>query len=74
MLSKFLILILDISPIAIKIPIAIGKSKNVPSFLISAGAKFTIIFLLGNSIPEFFIAVRTLSFASLTLASGSPTI
>ena len=40
----------------------------------SAGAKFTIIFLLGNSIPEFFIAVFTLSFASLTLTSGSPTI
>ena len=40
----------------------------------SAGAKFTIIFLLGNSIPEFFIAVFTLYFASLTLTSGSPTI
>ena len=41
-LSKFLILIFDISPIAIKIPIAIDKSKKVPSFLISAGAKFIV--------------------------------
>ena len=30
----------------INIPIAIGRSKNDPSFLVSAGARFTTIFLL----------------------------
>lgn len=59
---------------AIKIPIAIGKSNIEPSFLVLAGDKLTIILLLKNSIPEFLIAVLTLSFASFTLVSGSPTI
>lgn len=54
--------------------IAIGKSKNTPSFLLFAGAKLTTIFLLGKSISEFFIAVLTLSFDSLMLISGKPTI
>lgn len=36
----------DISPKLINIPIAIGRSKNEPSFLVFAGAKFTTIFLL----------------------------
>ena len=54
------------------IAIAIGKSKYVPSFLKSAGAKFTTILLLAVSKPEFFIAILTLSFASFTLASGRP--
>ena len=56
------------------IPIAIAKSNAEPSFFISAGAKFISILLLLRSYPLFFIAVFTLSFASLTLVSGSPTI
>jgi len=58
--------------VAINIPTAIGKSKNGPSFLLSAGAKLTTILLLGNSSPEFFTALLTLSFDSLILTSGSP--
>ena len=61
-----------ITPILHNIPTAIGKSKNAPSFLILAGAKLINTFLLLNSYPEFFIAVRTLSFASLMLVSGNP--
>lgn len=53
-------------------PIAIGKSKLEPSFFVSAGAKFTTIFLLKKSTLEFFIAVFTLSLDSFTLVSGSP--
>ena len=59
---------------ASKIPTAIGKSKEEPSFLIFAGDKFTTIFLLKNSIPAFFIAIFTLSFASFILVPGKPTI
>ena len=61
-------------PASAKIPIAIGKSKLVPSFFISAGAKFTITFITGKVKPEFLTAERTLSRASLTAASGNPTI
>ena len=39
--SLFFIISIDI-----KIPTAIGKSKLEPSFFVSAGAKFTTIFLL----------------------------
>ena len=59
---------------SIRIPIAIGRSNKVPIFLISAGAKFIIILPSGNSNPEFIIAALTLSFASRTDASASPTI
>ena len=70
----FIILEVFIHLIQASIPIAIGKSKNGPSFFISAGAKFITIFLLFISYPEFLIAVLTLSFASFTLVSGKPTI
>ncbi len=60
--------------LAIKIPIAMGKSNIDPSFLVLAGDKLTTIFLLKNSMLEFLIAVLTLSFDSFTLASGNPTI
>ena len=60
------------TPIACNTPIAIGKSKKEPSFLVFAGAKFTVIFLLGNSIPEFLIADLTLCLASFTRISGRP--
>ena len=45
----FSIFSLSTSPRLASIPTAIGKSKNEPSFLISAGAKFTNIFLLWSS-------------------------
>ena len=60
--------------LAIRIPIAIGKSNMDPSFLVLAGDKLTTILLLKNSILEFLIAVFTLSFDSFTLTSGKPTI
>ena len=45
-------------------PIASDKSKDEPSFLTSAGARLTVIFLVGTVLPLFFMAERTLSFAS----------
>ena len=38
------------------------------------GSKFTVILLVGNCMPLVFFAARTRSLASLTAASGSPTI
>ena len=51
-----------------------AKSKRPPSLGKSAGAKLTVIRLCGNSKPELIMALRTLSFASRTEVSGSPTI
>ncbi len=45
-----------------------------PGFLLSAGARFTVSLLTGKRKPLFFIAARTRSRASLTAASGSPTM
>jgi hypothetical protein len=56
------------------IQIAIGKSKLDPDFLISAGAIFTTILVIGSLVPLDFIAERSLSLASLTHWSGSQTI
>ena len=53
---------------------AIGKSYAGPSFFKSAGARFTVIRLFGKENPEFFIAALTLSRASCTALSGSPTM
>ena len=44
-----------------------------PSFFLSAGARFMVMRLTGNSNPQFFRAERTLSRESFTAASGSPT-
>jgi len=55
-------------------PAAIGKSNELPSFLISAGARFTVIFFPGNLKPEFLIAEITLSRLYFTALSGKPTI
>ena len=60
--------------VAERSPIAIGRSKALPSFFISAGAKLTVIFFVGNFNPLFFIAAVTLSLLSLTALSGNPTI
>jgi len=55
-------------------PIAMDKSKEEPSFLMSAGARFTVIFLVGKVKDEFLMAELTLSLASFTATSGRPTI
>ena len=54
--------------------IAIATSKAGPCFFMSAGAKLTVTEVLGKEKPEFLIAARTRSLASLTEASGRPTI
>ena len=54
--------------------IAIDKSKWLPSFLMSAGERFTVTLLSGNLNPEFDMAALTLSLDSLTAVSGNPTI
>ena len=62
------------APLEASIPRAIDKSNIPPSFFISAGARFTVIFFVGKSKPEFFIAEITLSLDSFTETSGNPTI
>ncbi len=57
-----------------RIPTAIGRSYSVPTFSMSAGARFTVIFFTGNFIPMFSIADFTLSLLSLTAVSGNPTV
>ena len=54
--------------------IAIGRSKKVPSLGNSAGARLITIFLAGKSSMEFFIALRTRSFASSIALLPIPTI
>ena len=49
-----------------------GKSYKQPDFLNEAGERFTTTFLGNNSIFEFFIAVLTLSTASLTSEAQYP--
>ena len=61
-------------PSAISMPMAIGRSKADPSFLISAGARLTTTCLSGKSNPVFLRAARTRSLLSLTAASGRPTV
>ena len=56
-----------------KTPSAIGKSKIGPCFLMSAGARLTVMRRRGQVKPLFFIAARTRSPASRTAASGRPT-
>ena len=53
---------------------AIGKSKYVPSFKSSAGAKLMVTFLSGNENPELVMALRTRSLASLIVLLAMPTI
>jgi hypothetical protein len=54
----------SISPELSKIPIAIGKSKLGQVFFMSAGARFTIILVVGNFFQEFFNADLILSLLS----------
>jgi len=60
--------------VAARVPTAIGRSKTGPSFLMSAGARLTVILREGSSQFEFRIAARTRSLASCTAVSGSPTM
>ena len=53
---------------------AMARSKPLPSFFMSAGARFTIIFCGGREKPLFLSAARTLSLASFIAASGRPTM
>ena len=64
----------SITPIAVKIATAIGRSKPVPVFLIFAGDRFTVIRLAGKIMPTLCSAVLTRSFASLTSEVRFPTI
>src|SRR5438445_9507636 len=59
--------------VAARSPRAIGRSNAEPSLRVSAGARLTVIRLMGTSYPEFRTAARTRSRASRTPASGSPT-
>ena len=60
-------------PVAAIIPIANGKSYDVPSFLMSAGARFITIWHEGTLYPFTLSADMILSWLSFTAESGSPT-
>jgi len=45
---------------AAKIPKAMGRSKAGPSFRMWAGAKFTVILLIGKEKPEFLMLQENL--------------
>ena len=62
------------SPVAARMPSAIGRSNDEPALRTSAGARLTVTRCCGNSNPELRIALRTRSRLSRTLASGRPTI
>ena len=53
---------------------AIGKSYPEPSLRLEAGARFMTMCFAGKRKPVFLMAERMRSFASLTAASGKPTI
>ena len=61
-------------PVAHRIAAAIGRSKAVPLFFISAGARFTVTWSLGVSNPHEAIAHLIRDLASRTAPSGIPTI
>ena len=63
-----------IIPFDTRIPTAIGRSKPVPSFLMSAGDILITIRCGASSMSEFFIAILTLSFASFTSEPRYPLI
>ena len=60
-------------PIATRSPSAIGRSKWLPSFCMSAGARFTVIRFAGSASPRPASAPRTRSRLSATALSGRPT-
>ena len=60
-------------PEAVSSAAAIGRSRPGPALRRLAGARLATIRRSGNSKPQFVIAARTRSRASLTAASGRPT-
>src|SRR3989442_1681288 len=62
------------TPVAARIPSAIGRSNDAPSLRRSAGARLTVIRSDGNAKPAFRMAVRTRSRLSRTAESGRPTV
>ena len=62
------------SSMASSIPTAMGRSKAVPSFLLSAGDKLTVIRHGGRFSPTFFRATVTRSLDSRTSVLRDPTI
>ena len=73
-ISMFFILSVGITPMDASIPAAMGRSKAVPSFLISAGKRLIVILFGGMLKPELRSAVRTRSPASFTQEDRYPTI
>ena len=63
-----------ISPMDSIIPTAIGRSKDGPSFFISAGARLTVYLNGRRFFPLFMIAAFTRSLLSRTDVSGRPII
>ena len=61
-------------PFEASIPIAIGRSKWLPSLRLAAGDRFIVMRCIGKSQPEFMSAERTLSLASRIVADGRPTV
>ena len=57
----------------VKSPMAMGKSSPEPSLRKSAGARLTVIFVIGNGYSLLRSAAFTLSLDSRTAIAGSPT-
>ena len=64
----------SIRPSATRMPTAMARSSPAPVFFTSDGARFTVIFLLGQSSPLEISAARTRSRASRHATSGWPTM
>ena len=62
----------DKIPVAHRMPTAMGRSKPVPSFLIFAGARLTVIRSSGKSYPELLMADLTPFLAFLNRRFGKP--
>ena len=63
----------SISPVAVKSPIARGRSKALPSFRKSAGDRFTVVRKPVTTLSTERMAEMTRSLDSLTALSGRPT-
>ena len=61
------------TPLAARMPSAIGRSNDEPALRTSAGARLMVMRCCGKSKPELRMAAWTRSRLSLTLVSGSPT-
>ncbi len=61
-------------PVPARIPTAIGRSKALPDFAMSAGARLMVMRLGGTTKPLFWMAATTRSFPSFTAPCGRPTV